>query len=64
MQVSGAHQTVSATLASPEVAEALEVSVGSALLSIRRVVRDTEDDGVGDVAAEVGVPEREALGAG
>ena len=46
VQVSGAHQTVTATLASPEVAEALDVSVGSALLSIRRVVRDQDGRGV------------------
>lgn len=41
-----AHQSVSATLAGPEVAEALEIAVGSALLSVRRVVRDQEGRGV------------------
>ncbi|MFC3612301.1 GntR family transcriptional regulator [Lutimaribacter marinistellae] len=38
--VESAHQTVSATLASPEVARALEVSTGAGLLSLRRIVRD------------------------
>lgn len=38
--VASAQQTVSATLASPDVAEALEISTGSGLLSLRRVVRD------------------------
>lgn len=46
VQVSDAHQSVTATLASPDVAEALGVSVGSALLSLRRVVRDTQGRGV------------------
>lgn len=41
-----AHQSVSATLAGPEVAEALEIAVGSALLSVQRVVRDHEGRGV------------------
>lgn len=41
-----AHQSVSATLAAPDVAEALGISVGSALLSLRRVVRDAEGRGV------------------
>ena len=40
VRVSSAEQSVTATLAAPDVAEALEVSVGSALLSLRRVVRD------------------------
>ncbi|MEM7643116.1 MAG: GntR family transcriptional regulator [Pseudomonadota bacterium] len=44
--VAEAHQTVSATLAAPDVAEALEVAVGSALLSLRRVVRDADGNGV------------------
>ncbi|SNR66854.1 GntR family transcriptional regulator [Puniceibacterium sediminis] len=46
VQVEAAHQTVSAALATPEVAEALEVSVGSALLSLKRIVRDTNGRGV------------------
>lgn len=46
VQVTDAQQSVSATLASPDVAEALGVSVGSALLSLRRVVRDREGRGV------------------
>jgi len=46
VQIDEAHQSVSATLAGPDVAEALEVDVGSALLSLRRVVRDVEGNGV------------------
>lgn len=46
VEVDAAHQSVTATLASPDVAEALDVSVGSALLSLRRVVRDAEGRGV------------------
>lgn len=46
VQINDAHQSVSATLAGPEVAEALEVAVGSALLSLRRVVRDEDGNGV------------------
>ena len=46
VQVEGAQQSVTATLASPDVAEALGVSVGSALLSLRRVVRDADGRGV------------------
>jgi len=46
VQVDAAHQSVTATLASPDVAEALGVSVGSALLSLRRVVRDVDGRGV------------------
>ncbi len=46
VQVDAAHQSVTATLASPDVAEALGVSVGSALLSLRRVVRDVNGRGV------------------
>ncbi len=51
VQVSSAHQSVSATLAAPDVAEALDVAVGTALLSLRRVVRDTEGRGVEYLAA-------------
>ena len=46
VQIEEAHQTVSATLAGPDVAEALGVAVGSALLSLKRVVRDVERRGV------------------
>lgn len=46
VQVDAAHQSVTATLASPDVAEALGISVGSALLSLRRVVRDVNGQGV------------------
>ncbi len=46
VEIDEAHQSVSATLAGPEVAEALGVAVGSALLSLRRVVRDLNGNGV------------------
>lgn len=46
VQIEEAHQSVSATLAGPEVADALGVAVGSALLSLRRVVRDVNGRGV------------------
>lgn len=46
VQVDSAQQSLSATLASPEVAEALDVAVGSALLSLNRVVRDADGRGV------------------
>nr|WP_281496111.1 GntR family transcriptional regulator [Marivita sp. S6314] len=46
VQIKEAHQSVSATLAGPDVAEALNVAVGSALLSLRRVVRDVDGNGV------------------
>lgn len=46
VQIKEAHQSVSATLAGPDVAEALEVAVGSALLSLKRVVRDVDGNGV------------------
>ena len=51
VKVETAHQSVTATLATPEVAEALDVAVGSALLSLRRVVRDVEGRGVEYLAA-------------
>lgn len=44
--VANANQSVSATLASPSVAAALEVPVGTALLSLRRLVCDNEGRGV------------------
>ena len=46
VQIEEAHQSVSATLAGPDVADALGVAEGSALLSLRRVVRDVEGNGV------------------
>jgi GntR family transcriptional regulator len=46
VKVDAAHQTVSATLASPDVAEVLGVSIGSPLLSLDRVVKDAEGQGV------------------
>ena len=46
VKIIDAHQTVSATLAGPEVAQALGVAVGSALLSLDRVVRDLVGNGV------------------
>lgn len=46
VQIKDAQQSVSATLAGPDVAEALGVAVGSALLSLKRVVRDVDGNGV------------------
>lgn len=46
VRIEDAHQSVSATLAAPEVAAALEVAVGSALLSLHRIVRDVDGNGV------------------
>jgi GntR family transcriptional regulator len=46
VRIDAAHQSVSATLAGPDVAEALNVAVGSALLSLKRVVRDETGAGV------------------
>lgn len=46
VRISDAHQSVSATLAGPDVAEALGTSVGAALLSVSRVVRDDAGNGV------------------
>ncbi|WP_227268247.1 GntR family transcriptional regulator [Roseobacter weihaiensis] len=51
VQIKEAHQSVSATLAAPDVAEALGVAVGSALLSLKRVVRDEQGNGVEYLAA-------------
>lgn len=51
VRVESAHQSVTATLAAPDVAEALGVSVGSALLSLRRVVRDANGRGVEHLSA-------------
>jgi len=44
--VDTANQSVSATLASPDVAELLGLSVGAPLLSLERVVRDAAGQGV------------------
>jgi GntR family transcriptional regulator len=49
--VETARQSVTATLAAPDVAEALEVSVGAPLLAIRRVVRDGAGRGVEHLSA-------------
>ena len=46
MSVHSAAQSVTATLAAPDVAEELEVPVGSALLALTRVVRDKDGRGV------------------
>lgn len=44
--IAAAHQSVTATLAAPDVAEALDVSVGAPLLALQRVVRDDGGQGV------------------
>lgn len=49
--VETARQSVTAALAAPDVAEALEVSVGAPLLAIRRVVRDGAGRGVEHLSA-------------
>lgn len=46
VQIEEARQTVSATLAGPDVADALGVPVGVALLSLQRVVFDIDGNGV------------------
>jgi GntR family transcriptional regulator len=51
VRVDSAYQTVSATLAAPDVAEALGVAVGAPLLSIRRIVRDADGGGVEHLSA-------------
>jgi GntR family transcriptional regulator len=51
VQVDLARQTVSAVLATPEVAEALEQSVGAPLISLTRVVYDVDGNGVEHLAA-------------
>lgn len=51
VQVEGADQSVTATLAGPDVAEALEVSVGSPLLWLERLVRDATGRGVEHLSA-------------
>ena len=44
--IASAEQSVSATLATPDVADALQVPAGAALLSLTRVVFDAQDRGV------------------
>ena len=51
VQVEGADQSVTATLAGPDVAEGLEVSVGSPLLWLERIVRDSNGRGVEKLSA-------------
>jgi len=46
-----AHQTISATLASPDAAEALDVEIGSPLLSLTRVVLSADGRGIEYLAA-------------
>ena len=41
--VACARQTISATLASPDVAQALDVLAGAPLLEVRRIARDGDD---------------------
>mgnify|MGYP001058085414 CR=1 FL=1 len=43
VRVADARQSISATLADPEVARALEIHAGSPLLDVRRIVRDMND---------------------
>ncbi len=52
VRIGAATQSVSATLAAPEVAEALEVPVGAALLTLRRIVHDDEGRGVEYLSAQ------------
>ncbi len=49
--VAGAEQVVTATLAAPDVADALEVAAGSALLALRRIVRDADGRAVEHLSA-------------
>lgn len=46
VQIAEARQSVSAALAGPEIADALNIPVGSALLSLERVMRDSDGNGV------------------
>lgn len=52
VRIDSAEQSVSATLATPDVAEALGVSVGAALLWIERVVRDDTGRGIELLSAQ------------
>lgn len=51
VRISGAEQTVTATLAAPDVAEALGVATGSALLAVDRTMRDADGRGVEHLSA-------------
>lgn len=51
VSVTSAHQTVTAALAVPDVAEALGVVVGSPLLFVQRIVRDASGRGVEHLSA-------------
>ncbi|SHH94161.1 GntR family transcriptional regulator [Marivita hallyeonensis] len=51
VSVESAHQSVTAALATPDVAEALEISVGSPLLFVQRIVRDARGRGVEHLSA-------------
>ncbi|MCF8484942.1 MAG: GntR family transcriptional regulator [Rhodobacteraceae bacterium] len=51
VQVDHASQSISASLATPDVAEALDVSVGAALIALTRVVFDASGRGVEHLAA-------------
>lgn len=51
VQVDHASQSISASLATPEVAEALDVSPGAALIALTRVVFDASGRGVEHLAA-------------
>jgi GntR family transcriptional regulator len=41
-----AHQTISATIAAPEVAHSLNIDIGSPLISVTRIVFDRDGRGV------------------
>jgi GntR family transcriptional regulator len=51
VQVDHARQSITATLATPEVAEALDLAPGSALIGLTRVVYDTAGRGVEHLSA-------------
>lgn len=51
VRIDHATQTVTATLATPEVAEALEVATGGALIALTRVVYDADGQGVEHLSA-------------
>lgn len=50
-KIDHAHQTVSAVLAAPDVADALETEVGAALIALTRIVRDETGRGIEYLAA-------------
>lgn len=51
VEVDHATQSISATLATPDVADALEVAAGAALISLTRIVYDAQGRGVEHLAA-------------